>query len=214
VPGFIAVPDLALLVAAMAAGGLLRRLPSHMAESARERGGTAVTLGALGIAVWSLVVFPGWLAWASAALGWTLLALAEIDRRHLVLPDALVLPLIPAGLAVIWASVPERLPDAVLGAVLGYASLAALAWLYERLRGREGLGLGDAKLFAAAGAWTTWAGLPSVLLLAGVAGLAFALLTRARGGSLRGEDALPLGTFMAPAIWLVWSFGPVGFGPA
>lgn len=213
-PGFIAGPDLALLLAAMAAGGLLRRLPSPVAESARGHGGPVVTLGTVGIAVWSLVVFPGWLAWASAALGWALLALAEIDRRHLVLPDALVLPLIPAGLAVIWASVPERLPDAVLGAVLGYASLAALAWLYERLRGREGLGMGDAKLFAAAGAWTTWAGLPSVLLLAGVAGLAFALLTRARGGSLNGEDALPLGTFMAPAIWLVWSFGPVGFGPA
>jgi len=213
VPGFIAVSDLALLVAAMAAGGLLRRLPFPMAKSARGRGGTIVTLGALGIAVWSLAVFPGWLAWASAALGWTLLALAEIDRRHLVLPDALVLPLIPAGLAVIWASVPERLPDAAIGAVLGYASLAALAWIYERLRGREGLGLGDAKLFAAAGAWTTWTGLPSVLLLAGIVGLAFALLTRARGGSLRGEDALPLGTFMAPAIWLVWSFGPVGFGP-
>lgn len=211
-PWLAAVADLALLFAALPASGLVHHLLHDGADHARGIGRIGTMLGALAVAAWSLAVFPGWLAWASAALGWTLLALAEVDRRRLVLPDALVLPLIPAGLAVIWAIAPVRLADAALGAVLGYASLATLAWIHRRLRGREGLGLGDAKLFAAAGAWTTWAGLPSVLLLAGVAGLAFALLTRARGGTLRGEDALPLGAFMAPAIWLVWSFGPVGFG--
>lgn len=171
-----------------------------------------IELAALAVATWSLAVFPGWLAWASAALGWTLLAAAEIDRRHLWLPDVLVLPLIPAGLAVLWAAAPQQLPAALLGAVIGFVGMAGVAWLYAWLRGRAGLGLGDAKLFAAAGAWTTWAGLPSVLLLAAAGGLAAALLMAARGAPMTASTALPFGPFLAAGLWLVWSFGPITAG--
>lgn len=168
-----------------------------------------VELAALAVAVWSLAVFPFWLAVASCALGWTLLAAAEIDRRHYWLPDTLVLPLIPAGLIVIWLVATENLSAAIIGAIAGYGFMAFVAWIYRRLRGRDGLGLGDAKLFAAAGAWTTWTGLPSVLLVAALGGLLAAALFAARGGTLRQDMPMAFGPFLAIGFWLVWSFGPL-----
>jgi leader peptidase (prepilin peptidase)/N-methyltransferase len=71
------------------------------------------------------------------------------------------------------------------------------------------LGLGDAKLFAGAGAWVSWQGLPSVLLLAAAAALAWQLVAaRRRGRSLMGGE-LPFGPYLATALWLVWLYGPI-----
>src|SRR5215468_9987845 len=90
----------------------------------------AVELAALTIALWSAAVTPGWIAWASAGLGWTLLALAWIDWRHYLLPDALTLPLGICGLVVAWRVDPDRLVHHVIGAAAGYGSFSGLAWLY------------------------------------------------------------------------------------
>jgi leader peptidase (prepilin peptidase)/N-methyltransferase len=172
----------------------------------------AIELAALIVAAWSLAVLPGWLAWASCVLGWSLIALAVIDARHLLLPDALTLPLVPAGLAVAWWVDPAKLPDHALGAAAGFLALAAVGLAYRRLRGREGLGLGDAKLFAAAGAWLSWEGLPSVLLLAAAGALAWHLVAaRLTGRRLTGRE-LPFGPYLAAALWLVWLYGPVVAG--
>ena len=169
-------------------------------------------MAALAVAAWSLAVLPGWLAWASCALAWSLIALAVIDARHLLLPDALTLPLVPAGLAVAWAVDPAQLPDHALGAAAGFLTLAAVGLAYRRLRGREGIGLGDAKLFAAAGAWVSWGGLPSVLLLAAAGALAGHLLgARLTGRRLEGRE-LPFGPYLAAALWLVWLYGPLVVG--
>ena len=181
----------------------------------------AVELGALFVALWSLAVLPGWLAWAGAGLGWCLLALAAIDARHLILPNVITLPLIPAGLAVAWALGPARLLDHALGAATGFLVILLLGWAYRRLRGREGIGLGDAKLFAAVGAWVSWEGLPSVLLLAAAAALVGHLLIgrllgapQARGerGAPLRERELPCGPYIAGALWLIRLYGPLVAG--
>jgi leader peptidase (prepilin peptidase)/N-methyltransferase len=138
--------------------------------------------------------------------------LAVIDWRHLMLPDVLTLPLIPAGIAAAWALAPDRLADHVIGAAAGFAFLALVAVLYRRFRGRHGIGLGDGKLFAAAGAWVGWQGLPSVLLLAAFAGLAGALVQARLAGGLDPERELPFGLYLAGALWLVWLYGPLGLG--
>ena len=118
-----------------------------------------IELGSLVIAVWAAAMLDGWLVWASCVLGWTLLALAAIDRRDLVLPDEFTLPLIPAGIAVAYFIAPGLPAQHLIGAVAGFAVFVLVRWAYRRLRGREGLGLGDAKLLAAAGAWVGWVGL-------------------------------------------------------
>lgn len=171
----------------------------------------AVELAALAIAVLSLRVDRGFDAWVDALLGWWLLTLGWIDWRHTILPDALTLPLIVIGLAVAGVIEPERLWDPLLGVVFGYAGLWAVAWAYRRLRGREGLGLGDAKLLAAAGAWVGVTGLPSVLAGAAVAALAAAVGMMLAGRRLDRYSALPFGPFLAAATWLVWLFGPISY---
>jgi leader peptidase (prepilin peptidase)/N-methyltransferase len=86
-----------------------------------------------------------------------------------------------------------------------------LSLAYRRLRHREGLGQGDAKLFAAAGAWLGTAALPQVILLATAAALAMATGLALAGTRLRADTALPFGPFLALAIWLIWLFGPLEF---
>ena len=166
-------------------------------------------LAALLVAVWAASLGSGWQMWATAGLGWTLLVLAVIDQRHMVLPDVLTLPLIPAGLLVTALALPDRLLDHALGAASGWAAFAALAWSYRRLRGREGLGAGDAKLLGAAGAWLGWEALASVVLLAAVSGLTLALLAALREGRLDHARPLPFGPHLCLGFWLVRLYGPL-----
>jgi leader peptidase (prepilin peptidase) / N-methyltransferase len=172
----------------------------------------AIELGALAVTASAVWVLSGWLLWLSLGLGWTLLALAAIDLRHYLLPDALTLPLIPAGLAVAWALDPALLPAHLLGALLGFAAFVIIGQAYRRLRGRDGLGLGDAKLLAAAGAWLGWAALPSVVLIAAVLALALALVQALGGAKLALTGKLAFGPHLALAFWLVWLYGPLILG--
>ena len=169
-----------------------------------------IEIGALAIAAVAVWVHGGEpLALVGAGLGWALLAIAVIDAEHLIIPDTLSLPLVAAGLVVA-----ATLPDAVwwhhlLAAVLGFLAFVTLAWAYRRLRGRPGLGDGDARLFAAAGAWLGPAGLHTVLLVAAFTALAYALLLAARGTALTGGTPLPFGPFLALGLWVGWLFGPL-----
>ncbi len=168
-----------------------------------------VELLALGIAVWAASIASGWLLWASCVFGWTLLALTLIDWKYFVLPDALTLPLVPAGIAVAWFAARPALIDHLIGAVAGYLVFAAIAWAYRRWRGREGLGEGDAKLLAALGAWVGASGLPSVVLLAALMALAGAGAWWLRYRRPALGDRVPFGPFLAVAGWLVWLYGPL-----
>jgi leader peptidase (prepilin peptidase)/N-methyltransferase len=86
---------------------------------------------------------------------------------------------------------------------------ALIAWLYRRLRGREGLGLGDAKLLGAGGAWLGWQALPSVVALGAAIALALALAGAAAGGKLSATTRIAFGPYLALAIWVVWLYGPL-----
>jgi leader peptidase (prepilin peptidase)/N-methyltransferase len=168
-----------------------------------------VELMALGIALWAATVASGWVLWASCAFGWTLLALALIDRTFFVLPDMLTMPLVPAGLAVAWFAGRPSLVDDLIGAVGGYLVFTAIAWAYRRWRGRDGLGAGDAKLLAGLGAWVGASGLPSVVLLAALLALAVTFLAWRRRGLPSLADRVPFGPFLAAAGWIVWLYGPL-----
>lgn len=171
----------------------------------------AVEVAALVIGVLALGADRGLGAWIDAALGWWLLALGWIDWRHAILPDVLTLPLIPVGLAIGAILDLENLPNLLLGVASGLVGLWLVAWIYRRTRGREGLGLGDAKLFAAAGAWVGASGLPTIMAGAALGGLAAAGALMALGRRLDRHSALPFGPFLAAATWLTWLFGPVRF---
>ncbi|MGQ9369551.1 prepilin peptidase, partial [Azospirillum sp. A39] len=117
-----------------------------------------VELAAAALALWALAVVPGWLLWPTLGLGWTLLALAAVDAWTEWLPDRLTVPLGIGGLAVngwLAGGVPG---EALLGALLGWGAFAVVILAYRRLRGRDGLGWGDAALLGAGGAWVGWPG--------------------------------------------------------
>jgi leader peptidase (prepilin peptidase) / N-methyltransferase len=77
--------------------------------------------------------------------------------------------------------------------------------LYSRIRGREGIGLGDVKLAGVAGVWLDWSIAPVAIEIAALAALA-AYTTRLlyKGRSVRPTNRLPFGLFFAPAIWICW----------
>src|SRR5262245_43193986 len=149
-----------------------------------------IEIAAIAIAVWAAAVAEGHFVWVSSVLGWTLLALAVIDYRHFLLPDYLTLPLIPFGLIVTWANTPSALLDHIVGVGTGFGFVVLLAIAYRRLRGREGIGLGDAKLLAAAGAFVSWQALPSVILIASLTALAFAATHAVLGEKISATDRI------------------------
>jgi leader peptidase (prepilin peptidase)/N-methyltransferase len=103
---------------------------------------------------------------------------------------------------------PALLAPHLASALAGFAAFAAIALAYRRLRGREGLGLGDAKLLAAAGAWLGWQALPGLVLVAALGALAVALARTATGGTLSATMRVAFGSYLALAFWLVWLLGP------
>jgi leader peptidase (prepilin peptidase)/N-methyltransferase len=149
--------------------------------------------------------------WVGCVLGWTLLALAWIDWERFRLPDQLTLPLIVAGLLATRFLDSAAIADHAGAAVLGYVGSRLLNALYRRLRGRDGLGAGDAKLLAGGGAWVGLAPLPWLLLLAALLGLGIAALWRLGGERLGRTTALPFGTCLALAMWLVWLAAGLGW---
>ena len=166
-----------------------------------------IELAAVAVALAAVAVDGEEGAWLDCLLGWWLLALGWIDIRDWLLPDALTLPLVVAGLATAAAFDPERLTERALGAAVGYTGLRLVALIYRALRGREGLGGGDAKLLAASGAWVGAAALPQLILIAATSALAAAACLRLAGIRLGAQSALPFGPFLALATWLIWLFG-------
>ncbi|MEQ8179199.1 MAG: A24 family peptidase [Amphiplicatus sp.] len=129
----------------------------------------------------------------AAIFFWCLIALAVIDFETGYLPDAIVLPLIAAGLIV---NIGDRFvffADAAIGAVAGYLVFTLIRLAYAAARGREGLGQGDAKLLAAIGAWVGWQGLPAAIFIAAAGSLVIIMAVRLGGRRFQAGTALPFG---------------------
>jgi leader peptidase (prepilin peptidase) / N-methyltransferase len=133
-----------------------------------------------------------------------LLALAASDLRAMILPDRLNVMLAGIGLGQsLLLGLPE-LRDAALGSMIGGGLLGGLAALFRRLRGSDGLGLGDVKLVGAAGLWVGWQGMPLLLSVASTTALAFVALRAAAQGRLERTARLPFGPFLAVGTVASW----------
>ena len=154
-----------------------------------------------------------WPALAALLLTWFLIALTFIDIDHQLLPDSLTLPLLWLGLFLsLWSSeaggavVPVDTRSSLIGAMAGYASLWSVYHLFRLLTGKDGMGYGDFKLFAALGAWLGWQMLlPTILIAAftgAIVGLGLIVLRRHDRSA-----PIPFGPFLAGAGWLMLMFG-------
>jgi leader peptidase (prepilin peptidase)/N-methyltransferase len=144
------------------------------------------------------------LLWCAVAA--VLLALALIDWDTTVLPDALTLPLLWAGLIAAAFGWTVPLPTALWGAIAGYLSLWSVYWLFKLTTGKEGMGYGDFKLLAALGAWLGWQMIVPMLLLASVIGAAVGIAMKL-AATLREGRYVPFGPFLAGAGLVVMLAG-------
>ena len=139
-------------------------------------------------------------------LTWALIALSVIDSDHQLLPDDITLPLVWGGLAINLYGVYASLPAAVIGAIAGYVSLWLVYQLFKLITGREGMGYGDFKLFAAFGAWLGWQSLPLIILLSSFLGAVIGvsmILLLGRDRTL----PIPFGPFLCGAGWVALMWG-------
>ena len=137
-----------------------------------------------------------------------LVSMTLIDWDTTLLPDNLTLPLLWAGLvasSLRWIPVP--LGDALWGAVAGYMSLWLIFWAFKLATGKEGMGYGDFKLFAALGAWFGWQALIPIILMASVIG-AIVGIGMKLSSSLREGGVVPFGPFLAMGGITAMVFGP------
>lgn len=136
-------------------------------------------------------------------LVWSLVVLFLIDFDHQLLPDSITLPLLWLGLLVSLLGHSVPLEQAVIGAMLGYGSLWSVYWAFKLLTGKDGMGFGDFKLFAALGAWFGWQALPMIILLSALAGAVIGLiLSRVRQG-----QPMAFGPFLCVAAGIHLFFG-------
>ncbi|MCW5654994.1 A24 family peptidase [Hydrogenophaga sp.] len=150
----------------------------------------------------------GWSALAWSGFSAALLALAFIDWDTTLLPDDITLPLVWAGLCgAALGLTGVSLRDALWGAVAGYLALWLVYWGFKLLTGKEGMGYGDFKLFAALGAWFGWQALIPVILMASVLGAAVGIGIKL-AGRLREGGYVPFGPFLALAGLTTLVFGP------
>lgn len=166
------------------------------------------------LATAALFAWCGW-HWAVSweALAWcgfsaSVLALGCIDWDTTLLPDDITLPLLWAGLCAAGLGlIDTMLPDALWGAAAGYLSLWLVYWAFKLVTGKEGMGYGDFKLFAALGAWLGWQALIPVILMASVIGAVIGIAIKLRG-NLREGGYVPFGPFLALAGLTAMVFGP------
>ncbi|MBF0624736.1 MAG: prepilin peptidase [Magnetococcales bacterium] len=163
------------------------------------------------------------LTWAGLALtllGFSLLALTVIDLYHYLLPDAITKPGIVLGLLLAALPLAELEPlgepfptlrDSVIGAAVGYGGLRSFAWLFARLAGKDGMGLGDVKLFSMIGAWLGWQALPLTLFGAAIMGSVVGVTWIVAAGRDR-HLPIPFGPYLALAGWIFAFYGPILYG--
>lgn len=155
---------------------------------------------------WKWGVTPTAFVWCAFCAA--VVALAFIDWDTTLLPDDITLPLLWGGLIAAALQVTQvSLVSAVWGAVAGYLSLWLVYWAFKLVTGKEGMGFGDFKLFAALGAWFGWMALVPIILMASVIGALVGIALKL-GPGLREGGYVPFGPFLAGAGLTALVFGP------
>lgn len=136
-----------------------------------------------------------------------LIVVTFIDIDHFLIFDRITLPTIWLSPIAAYLVGHVRAVDSLIGIAVGGGLLGGFAWLYERARGREGMGFGDVKLLAMIGGVLGWEAALFSLFAAAISGSVIGLaLMVARGGRL--DMAIPFGPFLAFGGVLYMLAGP------
>jgi leader peptidase (prepilin peptidase)/N-methyltransferase len=148
----------------------------------------------------------GWPLAAALLFTWSMIPLSVIDLEHQLLPDAIILPVLWAGLVLSLFGVFVDSTTSIIGAAAGYLSLWTVYQVFRLLTGKQGMGFGDFKLLALCGAWMGWQALPAIIVLSSLVGAVVGIsliLVRGRDRNL----PIPFGPYLAAAGWLALLWG-------
>ncbi|ODP36626.1 prepilin peptidase [Sphingomonas turrisvirgatae] len=185
---------------------VLQRGRCRACGGAIHPGHPGTELAGLVVGVAAGLVAPGPEGVAGAIFGWLLLALAALDLAAFWLPNLLTATLALTGIVDGFLFPPNWL-DRIAGGVIGYCLLELARFTYRLIRKRQGLGGGDARMFAGIGIWLGASMLAPILLAASLIGLAFAAAARISGREMSMTSRLPLGTLLAIAAFPAWLYG-------
>jgi leader peptidase (prepilin peptidase)/N-methyltransferase len=129
-----------------------------------------------------------------------------IDFKKKLLPNLLTVPLICLGVFQSLIGGVESTLQSILGAIVGYGSIWCIHAVYLKRTGRNGIGLGDAKLFSASGAWLGWVGLPYVMLIASFSGIVAYFARILFKPDYDNRNSIAFGPFISVGFWIVWYF--------
>ncbi|MGC3939113.1 prepilin peptidase [Roseobacter sp. EG26] len=129
-------------------------------------------------------------------LAMMLLWISVWDINHMRIPNIANGLLVISGLIVSAIYASGWPVQHLFGVVSGYLVFAVVGEIYFRWTGTDGLGLGDAKLLAGAGAWLGWAALPGLVALAAVSALCYALILK--------RQKLAFGPWLSASFLLNW----------
>jgi len=152
-----------------------------------------------------------WLA--GAYLAFLSLVVSVIDFRRLIIPNRLNAAIAGGGLVSATLLDTTSFVACFIGGVLGFTTLLALRTAYRRIRGHEGLGLGDVKFMGGAGLWVGWQGLAPMLLLSSLSALAFVAIRGMSRKSFNLRQELPFGPFLCIGMLATWIIQTVGYAP-
>lgn len=139
-------------------------------------------------------------------LTYGLIAVTFIDIDKQILPDSITLLGLWVGLLLSVKSVFVGPTEAILGAAAGYLGFWLVYWAFKIFTHKEGLGYGDFKLLALAGAWLGWQYLPFVVFIASLTGTVYGVASLSMKITERGQP-IPFGPFLALGIWLTLIMG-------
>lgn len=172
----------------------------------KARTGTVVLLGTICMLPGLLLPAAGAPVLLSLVLFLNLWVLALYDWISFRLPNLLTLTLFITGVMYVVITPEADVWQHIIGAGVGLIFFPAVNALYKVLRGRDGIGLGDAKLMAGIGMWLGWIQLPPVLLVASISGILYggcmALATRQAIATAK----IPFGPFLCLGAWVAWLF--------
>lgn len=136
-----------------------------------------------------------------------LLVITFIDIDHRIIPDIISLPGIPLGFLSSILLPQLKWSDSLIGIAAGGGSLLAVAWGYQLITGKDGMGGGDIKLLAMIGAFLGWKGVLFTIMASSLIGTAIGLLVMLR--SRKGiKMAVPFGPFLSMGAIIYIFLGP------
>ena len=122
-----------------------------------------------------------------------------IDLRHYIIPNSITYPMMILGFIKSFDPnlnfIFPNYINSLIGGIFGYAMIWSIIYFYKQIKKKDGMGLGDAKLFAVIGFWFGWISIPFIIFLSSIIALIYVLPDLLKN-SKKMSSQIPFGPFI------------------